>query len=281
MFAGWEIMRSEQGTVWPSIVCEEVRRAVSDVVSGFGEVVREVRDKVEREGRKEEDGKGKERVLATTGVAWKTCEKLGELCALGIVGILCRKVEAWRETVRDALEELKEWGDDGGEDEDDEAVDSDGVDADGVEVMFEAANKLPRGRTDLQERLEESLRRVRLVGTLFQALGKRRVKTISEFDGKGATNEPIEKRKEIARKMDELVALLCTIPDLVDELASAFYDLDVDEVDKLLEQISDRAKRAATEVKLSWDAKEDEFTAWTTKWEDAMKSKAMFINKVG
>ena len=271
-------MRSEQGTVWPSVVCEDVRRAVSDVVSGFGEVVREVRNRVGREWKEEEDGKRKERVLATTGVVWKACERLDGLCVLGVVGILGRKVEAWRETVRDALEELKEWRDDGEEeDDDDEAVDIDGGDADGVETMFEAANKLPRGRTDLQERLEESLRRVRLVGTLFQALGKRRVKTFSGFDGKGATNE---KMKETVRKLDGFVMLLCTIPDLVDELASAFYELDVDEVDKLLEQISDKAKRAAAEVKLSWDGKEDEFTAWTTKWEDAMKSK-VFTREAG
>ena len=278
MFAGWEIMRSEQGTVWPSIVCEEVKRAVSDVISGFGEVVHEVRDKV---GREEEDGKEKERVLAITGVVWKACERLGELCVLGVVGILGRKVEAWRDTVRDALEELKEWGDDSGEENDDDAVGSDGENADGVEAMFEAANKLPRGRTDLQERLEESLRRVRLVGTLFQALAKRRVKTFSEFDGRGSTKEVNEKRKEMLRKVDELMTLLCTIPDLVDELANAFYELDVDEVDMLLEQISEKAKRAAVEVKLSWDAKEDEFTAWTTKWEDAMKSKALFTSKAG
>src|SRR5262249_47446301 len=134
MFAGWEIMRSEQGAIWPCIVCEEVRRAVSDVVSGFGEVVREVQDKLRRERGKEEDRKGKERVLATTGVAWKACEGLVELCALGVVGILGRKVEAWRETVRDALEELKEWGHDEEEDEDeDEAVGSDNEDADGLE----------------------------------------------------------------------------------------------------------------------------------------------------
>jgi len=280
MFAGWEIMRSEQGAVWPCIVCEEVRRAVSDVVSGFGDVVREVQDKVGRERGKEEDGKGKERILATTGVVWKACEGLVELCALGVVGILGQKVEAWRETMREALEELKEWGDDDGE-KDDEAVGSDDEDADGVEAMFEAANKLPRERRDLQERLEESLRRVRLVGTLFRALGKRRVKTFSEFDGKGATEEVNEKRREMVRKVDGLVMLLRTIPDLVDELASAFYELDVDEVDRLLEQISDKAKRAAAEVKMSWDAKEDEFTAWTTKWEDAMNSKAMFTSKVG
>ena len=115
------------------------------------------------------------------------------------------------------------------------------------------------------------------MGTLFQALGKRRVKTFSEFDGKGATNE---KRKEMVRKLDGFVMLLCTIPDLVDELASAFYELDVDEVDKLLEQISDKARRAAAEVRLSWDGKEDEFTAWTTKWEDAMKSK-VFTREAG
>ena len=269
------------------MMCEEVKSGVGDVLAAFNEVVREVRNKVGREGKGKGKGEGseeakwKERVLATTGVVWKACERLGELCVLDVAGILGRKVESWRETLRDALDELKEWGEETGN-EDNEAFSSDAEDgdgdADGVEAMFEAANKLPRGRRDLQERLEEALRRVRLVETLFRALGKRRVKTFSEFDGKGAI-EVNEKRREMVRKMNGLMMMLGAIPDLVDELASAFYELDADEVDNLLEQISGKAKHAIAEAKMSWDGKEDEFTTWTTKWEDVIKPKVVFTSK--
>lgn len=287
IMAAYEILLSQQ-EFWPSRVFADVKASVANVLKRFGELLSLVVAKCERESEarkesKEKLEKDKQLVCETTGLVWKACEGLGEFAEKGIPEMMVRKVEAWRETIKDAIAELKEW------EQEDEGDHDDGLggDRDGVEV-FGAANSLPKGRKDIEKRLEEALRRLRLVATLYQALVKRRIKTFpprrneSEKEQReGAWNEdPLKteleriEEKDSVHRVDRVMKYLENLPDTVDELASAFYDLDTYEVDRLLEQISSDARAAANEVKLSWDAKDDEFTAWVRKWGEAMKPTA-------
>jgi uncharacterized protein YukE len=114
-----------------------------------------------------------------------------------------------------------------------------------------------------------------MVGMLYQALIKRRLKTYPSVPSSTATSEAngtSDSALTPAQKLDQLMTLLKTIPDTVDDLASAFYDLDQDEAQQTLDKSCDEAKRAAELVKQEWNGTEDEFTAWSEKWKNAINS---------
>ncbi|QDS75314.1 hypothetical protein FKW77_001577 [Venturia effusa] len=171
----------------------------------------------------------------------------------------------------DAIEELREWGDD--EEDLDEGFGGSegggGDDVDDVEDMFEAANKLPSHRKDLRRLLDETLRQLRLVDMLYKAVVKRRIKTFP------AATAPCQDKADRAliRTLDDVVALLKSIPESVDDLANAFYELDAEEATSILTNITTDAKAAATMVEKSWTNESDEFTAWRLKFEEALSKK--------
>jgi hypothetical protein len=72
--------------------------------------------------------------------------------------------------------------------------------------------------------------------------------------------------------LDHLMAVLKQIPDTVDDLASAFYDLDKDEAKETLDKTCREAEAAAELVRKSWTGSEDEFTAWLGKWSTALNA---------
>ncbi|KAF2133552.1 hypothetical protein P153DRAFT_159052 [Dothidotthia symphoricarpi CBS 119687] len=201
----------------------------------------------------------KQAVLSATGVVWEACDALLKLCADGVVGLVVRKAGELRAVLLDAIEELKEWGEDV-EDDDDEAEGSDNGDDD----IFGAENKLGKDDTELKELLDMSVKKLKMVGMLYQALAKRRLKTYS------ATKENGDAASNPAKKLDDLMALLRAIPETVDDLASTFYDLDEQQARQTLDKCRGQAKSAAELVKQSWTGTDDEFTAWSAKWVEAL-----------
>ena len=212
-------------------------------------------------------------ILAATGVVWEGCDALVGLCEAGVVGLAVRRAEEWREVLLDAVVEMREWGE-----EADEEGDEDGGEGSGEEGEFEvfgAANRLGKGDGELRALLEASVRKLKTVAVLYQALVKRRLKTFpppfaSAPSSKDGGADAVAAAAQRVRALDELMVLLKSIPESVDDLASAFYDLDDDEARVLLKKCCDDAVRAATIVNQNWDGKDDEFTAWSGKWKDAM-----------
>ncbi|KAH7078058.1 hypothetical protein BKA63DRAFT_564603 [Paraphoma chrysanthemicola] len=208
----------------------------------------------------------KQDVLSATGVLWEACDVLIKFCDDGVVGLVVRKAQELRATLLDAVEELKEWGEDI-EDDDDDAQGSDDEDD-----LFGASNKLGKDDKELKELLDNSIKRLKMVGMLYQALLKRRLKTYPATPTTNATtaNGSSEKTSTSALKLDELMVILKMIPETVDDLASAFYDLDEDEARQTLEKSCTQAKSAAELVQLNWIGSNDEFTAWSAKWVAAL-----------
>lgn len=281
MMAAYEITLMQK-ELWPTIIVNDIKNGLATLIARFGELLSLIGTKCRERSNQNQESKEKEKekqlVFETTGQIWEACEGMIEFAEKGIPEMMARKVEMWRETIKDAIAELKEWGE-GDEDEWGES-------SDGVEV-FGAANSLPEGRKDIEERLEEALRRLRLVATLYQALVKRRIKmfpssgnvsrktrgeSCQEMHGLREELNRIEQTENV-RSLDRLMEHLEKIPDTIDELASAFYDLSTNEIDRFLEQISSDARAAASEVRLSWDGKDDEFTGWARKWDGAIKPK--------
>ncbi|TKA60545.1 hypothetical protein B0A55_11532 [Friedmanniomyces simplex] len=205
--------------------------------------------------------------LSSTALVWETCDLLIALSTLGISGLAVQKAEEYRETVRDAIEELRQWA--AGEDQETEGHDvlldegDEGVEGDRsslVEEMFHAANSLPGDRVELRGLVEEAGGRLKRVVLLYTAVVKRRLRTFETRGGNG----------EAVGRLDEALEGLGRIPHLVDELAGCFYDLDEERARAALGRCVEEAVGVATVMRDDWSGKNDEFTAWSVKWRDAV-----------
>ncbi|KAK4619313.1 hypothetical protein CLAFUW4_11668 [Fulvia fulva] len=201
--------------------------------------------------------------LSSTGVVWESCDALIELEKMGLAGLAVKKAEQYRDAVKDAIEELQEWKE--GEDLDNEGVDElldgddEGIDGDAdlMEDIFNAANSLPKDRPELKELVEQAEGKLKKIVLLFNALIRRRLKPFE--DG--------EKGK--VKALDAVVEMLRSVQKDVDDLANCFYELNEEDVKVALETCVGHAKEACKIAKLK-DGKEDEFTTWSQKWEEAI-----------
>jgi len=167
---------------------------------------------------------------------------------------------------------LKEWAEE--EDEEDEGYtsDEDANNANELEGMFEAGNKHSSGSKELKELLVEVLKKLKLVQTLYQALGKRRLKVLPAVQQNQSSSADDSGRWQLITCLDSLMETLKQIPDSVDDLASAFYDLDKDQATKLYSKILKDARAAASSMQKDWNGAEDTFTQWSTKWLEAVEA---------
>ncbi|KAK5680460.1 hypothetical protein LTS10_007388 [Elasticomyces elasticus] len=211
--------------------------------------------------------------LTSTGVVWEACDALILLEKLGLGGLAVQKAEQWRDTIKDAIEELREWA--AGEDEENEGFDTlldendEGVegDRDSVDDLFNAANSLPKDRPELRALVEEADGRLKKVVLLYTAVLKRRLKT---FDA-GTKDLATKEREKGVRRMDEAMERLGRIPHQIDELAACLYDLDEAKSRATLEKCVKEAVAASTVMAESWEGQVDEFTAWSGKWRAAVE----------
>lgn len=244
----------------------EIRVLVRRLLGAWGEVVGCVARLAGR--RKEEGEKGgkdegpseseRQDVLAATGVVWEGCDALVKLCDGGITGLLVRKAEEWRGVLLDAVEEMKAWGEDVDDDDEDKFEDEDDV--------FGATNKLGKDDKELKEVLDKSVKKIKMVSVLYSALIKRRLKKFPGITPRASAaavgpKDPMKDLEELMRKMK-------AIPEMVDDLASAFYELDEEEARAMLEKCCEEAKSAAVLVRDDWSNRDDEFTTWSAKWEE-------------
>ncbi|RDW71691.1 hypothetical protein BP5796_07725 [Coleophoma crateriformis] len=221
-------------------------------------------------------GKGS---LAATGVLWEACDAVMELKTTGISGLMIKKAEQYRDLVKDALEELKEWGEEESDSEDeDEDSESDGEAdeaQDAIDKMFGSQRHIPSDDPEkIRDRLESSKKRLQLVILMFGAVIKRRLKTLPALPHPELPAELKAKSPEdpgIVSCLDEVLKVMKKIPDITDELATAFYELDGPEIDKRMDECFFNGFAAAELLVLNWEGQKDEFTTWASKFQVAMK----------
>lgn len=191
--------------------------------------------------------------LAMTATLWQACDAVIELKNIGIAGLVVRKAEQYRATLKDALEELQEWGEEQSDEEDADAGSEDDAQA-AADNIFGSQRHIPVDDSEeIRPRLESSLKRLRLLGLMYQAVVKRRFKTL-----------PTAPEPEVVTCIDEVLGVLKKIPDIADELASAFYELDEQEIDKLMDQCFCTGFAAVELLIKNWDGQEDEFSSWVS-----------------
>ena len=256
----------QENAVWGSMMRQEMQVRVRRVFTELEMLLEEVRsiEAGSQSGSRRDS-------LSSTGVVWESCDDLIKLEAIGVAGLALQKAEQYQETIKDALKELQEWaaGDDldsegqadGLLDSDDEGVDGD---KDSIEDIFNAPNSMPKDRPDLKSLLEESETKLKKVVILYNALIKRRIKTFKDIVENNGNSHPVVLR------LDDLMMHLRRMPHQVDEMATKFYDLDDDGARLVLTKILAEAKSVCMIMEVNWDGENDEFTAWSKKWSDAV-----------
>ncbi|KAJ4993110.1 hypothetical protein SVAN01_01462 [Stagonosporopsis vannaccii] len=291
----------------------EMRTQVQRVVGAWGDVLAVVLGMAT--ARKAGDGARapsepeRKDVLAKTGVLWDVCDAVVRVCEGGVVGVVVKKAQQLRAVLLDAVEEMKEWGEDvAGSDEEEEEGDGDAEGSDGgfgdEDDFFAAGNKIGKGDVELKALLDRSVKKLKMVGIMYQAVGKRRLSTFPAATSKAARTAPPAKppadgastieatsksnadatsaskpptkgaratsSETPAQRLDALMAHLTTLPSLADDLASNFYDLDHEEAAVELEKLCNEAKSTVAIVERDWTGNEDEFTVWAGRWREAL-----------
>ncbi|PSR84345.1 hypothetical protein BD289DRAFT_368796 [Coniella lustricola] len=225
--------------------------------------------------------------IVATGVLWGLCDEIVGFCNLGVAGYLVHKAENFRDTLKDVLDELKEWYEEQDEqdDDDDEAA---GSDEDGdaevehsdggegpaddasnahtatqamLDSFMDSQQQIPRGDPQkIRPRLDSTLRRLRLTVLLFSALIKRRLKTLPKLPLRSETDSTAVSR------VDEVMPLLRSLTDRFNSLAVAFYELDSAEINRYMDECFFDAFAVAELLAKPWEGQKDEFTDWVAKF---------------
>ncbi|KPM40217.1 hypothetical protein AK830_g6338 [Neonectria ditissima] len=230
--------------------------------------------------KKDSFGPGGKGSLASTGLLWAACDDVVGLANMGVGGFFVKKAEEWRDTLKDVMEEMKEWGDEEPEDDDD---DDDGNDDKDVKELTDkleetslskqemlddfmnSQESIPRNDPDgIRPRLESSLKRLRLIVLLYQAIAKRRFKKLPSFPPKTAN-------ADLPQRLDKVAEVLQQLPDKFGDLAAAFYDLDPEEIDKAMAEAFSDAIGVSELLSKNWNGERDEFTEWTEKFQAEIK----------
>ncbi|KAK7223132.1 hypothetical protein V2G26_011135 [Clonostachys chloroleuca] len=216
--------------------------------------------------------------IALTGVLWAACDQVAVLTKGGVGGFFVKKVEEWRDTLKDVMEELKEWGeqepDDDDDDEDEERDDpvhdtSEKSKQSVIDDFMSSDRTIPKSDPDkIRPRLETSLKRLRLVTLLYQAIVKRRIKKLPAIP---PPEDADESARAVPTKLNDAAHVLEVLPDHFGDLAAAIYDLDPEEIDEMMDQCFTDAETVSNVLGQTWEGGKDEFTEWTEKFKTEIR----------
>jgi hypothetical protein len=218
------------------------------------------------------DEKQKESLTGSTGRIWDSCDALVDISQKGIIAVVVKKTEQFRDTVKDAIRELEEWdpededGDDGfgdllGEDDDLDETPT-GKDA--------SEDDAARDIEGLQEQKKYALRIFKPISQIYSTIVANRLKKTTIASNPSAPSPYIHKINDLTSNLQE-------IPDIIDEAVGTLYDSDLKGTAKFVEDAKKRAVNALEISAFAWDkdaenpekASEqtgDKFAEWARTW---------------
>lgn len=274
-------------TIYTLAFRRELASRCQRVLSGLAELlVRIPKDGKVLAKEKEGFGAGGKGSIASTGVLWSACDSLVALANGSVSGFFVQKMNEWKDTLNDIMEEVKEWGDEEADEDDDDDEDEDDAGDDEVDDdpadqvtsthistqnmlddLMSSHQSIPASDPDgIRPRLESSLRRLRLVILLYTAIAKRRMKKLPPVPPSEATSTATT-----MQRLNELAPLLQKLPDSFGDLAYAFYELRPKEIDDAMDQCFLDAFAVSELLSEGWDGSRDEFTEWTEKFQREIK----------
>lgn len=248
----------------------EVLVLVKTTLTELSALIQEVkRVGAKKDQEKKNDGKEseltkseKEAVMLATGRVWDVCDTTVDIANKGVVGFVMRRVEQWRDLVRDAVEEIEDWDPEEENDEffdellDDEDKGADDEDSDDGDDEEETAA--------MQEHKKSTIRFLKPIAQVYPAIINSRLKN--------AGNAPLASSAGV-KKLESLMLNLQVIPDDVDEAAGALYEADFEKSARYLQKTKKNATQAVQLVATPWvaadakdDAPADKFATWSKTW---------------
>lgn len=218
----------------------------------------------------------KDAVTQATGRVWDACDAVAEVSSTGVIGFVMRRVEQWRDLVRDAVEEIEDW--DPEEDDDDFFDDLMGDEKDSEDETAGEEEDSDEDTSALQEQKKVTIRFLKPIVQVYPAIVNNRLKNAGET--------PLSSPAGIA-KLETLLLHLHSIPEDVDEAAGALYEDNVSKSVKFLKNIHKSASHAVESVTPPWDAAdgthgekspEDKFMTWSKTWCKVMDEVAKSID---
>ncbi|KAJ4203107.1 hypothetical protein NW759_015214 [Fusarium solani] len=255
--------------LYTAVVRKELAYRAQKVLAELEKLLQKVpKDGKVLSGGNRDGGKGS---LALTGMLWSACDDVIGLATMGVGGFFVKKAEQWRDTLKDVMEEMKEWGDEEPDDDEDEDEVDDLADQLGdasiskqemLDDLMNSGGTIPKSDPDkIRPRLDSTLKRLRMVVLLYQAISKRRFKKLPKDTTKS----------DMPQQLDKTANVLEGLPDQFGDLAGAFYDLDPEEIDRLMEECFESAAGVGEILKLGWLGEKDEFTEWIDKFQVEVK----------
>jgi len=211
----------------------------------------------------------------STGKVWNTCDEVSSLCRAGIVSHLVTSVKRYRAAMADVSEELEEWLEDDGEDEDDGAsfgsadLDNASNDVDKAQAMVDklmmSAPKIPHDDPDgIRKRVEIFLRRLKLTRSFYKMTMDRRLLVLPAL--------PAADTGAVMSRVDKLMLLLKQVPDDCDILVQTLYDMDTAENDNCTMKLLAKVNAAAELAKRPWMEEKDEITTRITNFQTLLNN---------
>lgn len=255
--------------LYTAVVRKELAYRAQNVLAELGKLLQKVpKDGKVLSGGNRDGGKGS---LTLTGMLWSACDDVIGLATMGVGGFFVKKAEQWRDTLKDVMEEMKEWGDEEPDDDEDEDEVDDLADQlgdasiskqDMLDDLMNSGGTIPKSDPDkIRPRLDSTLKRLRMIVLLYQAISKRRFKKLPKDTTKS----------DMPQRLDKTANVLEGLPDQFGDLAGAFYDLDPEEIDRLMEECFNSASGVGEVLKLGWQGEKDEFTEWIEKFQVEVK----------
>ncbi|KAE8133744.1 hypothetical protein BDV38DRAFT_257380 [Aspergillus pseudotamarii] len=208
----------------------------------------------------------KDLVTVATGRVWGACDALIDLASNGVAGFIIRRVEEWRDLVRDAVDEIDAWNpDEEGDEFFDELLSDDGKQSVGNGSEGELSEDSSDGEDNavLYELKRTSIRLLKPVVQIYPAIITNRLKKVPEY------------LPSLVNQLESLMMNLHHIPEQVDEVAGALYEADLERSIRYLKRTKDCAVEAVKLVVLPWveqsvtdsqQKAEDKFTNWSKTW---------------
>ncbi|XRM45930.1 hypothetical protein ABZX51_008998 [Aspergillus tubingensis] len=205
----------------------------------------------------------KDAVTVAAGRLWDSCDVLIDIAAKGVVGFVVRRVEEWRDLVRDAVQEIEEWDpDEEGDDFFDDLLSDDGKGKADEDDDEEDDDDDDEDTAALHEQKKSALRILKPVSQIYPTITANRLKKTSDSPS-------------LVGQLENLMKYLQQIPGHIDEVAGALYEANIEKSLEYMRKTKDCAVKAVNLASLPLDVtdsadapqeKEDLFTTWARTW---------------
>ncbi|KAI1002339.1 hypothetical protein K3495_g5862 [Podosphaera aphanis] len=211
--------------------------------------------------------------LVRISKTWGACDALIALRDRGISGLFVQRSDEYKDLLEDAFEELQEWENGLSDTEDFDELDDKNEEYTiqaAENQIFASQNYIPEGDPHkIRPRLQSTKKRLRLIILMFQAIIKRRFKTLSSLPNLQPESElemnQIMSNREKVRSLDCVLDSMKEISDITDNLACSFYDMNIHQIDSSMEECFSVGSKIPEPLINNWEGERDSFSAWVCR----------------